>query len=136
MRRTTHQHLCIFRTNRWHILEDMMLLLFLLQSIKHAVSTQALYSVTYLQVIEGTAKLHGCIAELKWSDQAYIPTVNDAKLVSLVEEAAGKLVGIDRWHRLAEPTMAAEDFGFLAGPSPANAFAQGTPCLPTCALLL
>ena len=113
-----------------------MLLLFLLQSIKHGMSTQALYSVTILQVIGCTAKLHGCSAELKWSDQAYIPTVNDAKLVSLVEEAAGKLVGIDRWHRLAEPTMAAEDFSFLAGPSPADALAQSTLCLPTCALLM
>jgi len=87
-------------------------------------------------VIEGTAKLHGCTAELKWSDQAYIPTVNDAKLVSLVEEAAGKLVGVDRWHRLAEPTMAAEDFSFLAGPSPAIALVQRAPCTHTCAPLL
>lgn len=68
-----------------------------------------------VQVIEGTAKLHGCTAEVKWSAQAYIPTVNDAKMVSVVEEAATKLVGADRWQRLAEPTMAGEDFGFLAG---------------------
>ena len=66
-------------------------------------------------MIEGTAKLHGCTAEVKWSEQAYIPTVNDAKLVSVVEEAAVKLAGADRWQRMAEPTMAAEDFGFLAG---------------------
>ena len=68
-----------------------------------------------MQVIEGTAKLHGCTADVKWSEQAYIPTVNDAKMVSVVEEAARKLVGVDRWQRLAEPTMAGEDFGFLAG---------------------
>ena len=68
-----------------------------------------------LQVIEGTARLHGCTADVKWSEQAYIPTVNDPKVVSIVEEAAGKLVGVDRWQRMAEPSMAAEDFGFLAG---------------------
>ncbi len=68
-----------------------------------------------MQVVEGTAKLHGCTADVKWSEQAYIPTVNDAKMVSVVEEAARKLVGVDRWQRLAEPTMAGEDFGFLAG---------------------
>ena len=68
-----------------------------------------------LQVIEGTARLHGCTADGKWSEQAYIPTVNDAKVVSIVEEAAGKLARVDRWQRMAEPSMAAEDFGFLAG---------------------
>ena len=69
----------------------------------------------HAQVIEGTAKLHSCTADLKWSEQAYIPTVNDARVVARVEEAARKLVGAARWQRMAEPTMAAEDFGFLAG---------------------
>ena len=67
------------------------------------------------QIITGTARLHGCTAEVEWSAQAYGPTVNDPALVSLVEEAAGQLVGPARWQRLAEPTMAAEDFSFLAG---------------------
>lgn len=87
-----------------------------------------------MQVIEGTAKLHGCTAELKWSDEAYIPTVNDAKLVSMVEEAAGKLVGAQRWQRLAEPTMAAEDFSFLAGAAAAYHEIQCCP-LEACHLL-
>ena len=71
------------------------------------------------QVIEGTAKLHGCNASVVWSDIAYGPTVNAAPLVSLVEAAAGQLgvttAGQPRWQRLAEPTMGAEDFSFLAG---------------------
>ena len=67
------------------------------------------------QVIEGTARLHGCTADLKWSEQAYIPTINDGRMVAMVEAAAQKLVGAARWQRMAEPTMAAEDFGFLAG---------------------
>ena len=69
----------------------------------------------HAQVIEGTARLHGCTAELKWSEQAYIPTINDGRMVAMVEAAAQKLVGSARWQRMAEPTMAAEDFGFLAG---------------------
>ena len=67
------------------------------------------------QVIEGTARLHGCTADLKWSEQAYIPTINDGRMVAMVEAAAQKLVGAARWQRMVEPTMAAEDFGFLAG---------------------
>ena len=68
-----------------------------------------------VQVIEGTAELHGCTASVRWSEQAYGPTVNAPELVSLLEGVAGQLVGSDRWHRLPEPTMAAEDFSFLAG---------------------
>jgi metal-dependent amidase/aminoacylase/carboxypeptidase family protein len=68
-----------------------------------------------VQIIVGTAQLHGCTAEVEWSAQAYGPTVNDPELVSLVEGAAKKLAGAPRWQRLAEPTMAAEDFSFLAG---------------------
>ena len=72
-----------------------------------------------MQVIVGTAKLHGCNASVRWSDVAYIPTVNSPPLVSLVEAAAGRLgataSGAARWRRQLEPTMAAEDFGFLAG---------------------
>ena len=65
--------------------------------------------------LRGTARLHGCTADLKWSEQAYIPTINDGRMVAMVEAAAQKLVGAARWQRMAEPTMAAEDFGFLAG---------------------
>ena len=68
-----------------------------------------------MQVIEGTAEIHGCTANVRWSEQAYGPTVNAPELVTLVEGVAGQLVGAGRWQRLPEPTMAAEDFSFLAG---------------------
>lgn len=68
-----------------------------------------------MQVIEGTAEIHGCTANVRWSEQAYGPTVNAPDLVTLVEGVAGQLVGAGRWQRLPEPTMAAEDFSFLAG---------------------
>ena len=93
------------------------------QTVNHAL---ACHESPALQVVEGTAKLHGCTADVKWSDQAYIPTVNDPKVVSMVEEAAGKLVGVDRWQRMAEPSMAAEDFGFLAGRTKSSLMPQGS----------
>lgn len=80
--------------------------------------------IPVLQVIEGTAKLHGCTADVKWSDQAYIPTVNDPKVVTMVEEAAEKLAGAQMWQRMAEPSMAAEDFGFLAGQTKSSLMPQ------------
>ena len=73
------------------------------------------------QIITVTALLHGCTATVDWSEQAYPPTVNAAPLVSMVEEVAGKLVGDGEgggklvWQRIVEPSMAAEDFSFLAG---------------------
>ncbi len=76
-------------------------------------------SYTFLaQVITGTAEVHGCKAEVRWSEQAYGATVNAPEMVGLVEGAAKQLVGASRWQRLPEPTMAAEDFSFLAGVHP------------------
>ncbi|BDA48415.1 IAA-amino acid hydrolase ILR1-like 5 [Coccomyxa sp. Obi] len=70
------------------------------------------------QVITGTAEVHGCKAEVRWSEQAYGATVNAPEMVGLVEGAAKQLVGASRWQRLPEPTMAAEDFSFLADAVP------------------
>ena len=67
-----------------------------------------------LQVMTKAAEMHGCTLEVTWRDPPYIPTVNNLEMVSFVEEAAKGLVGEDRWQRLAVPTMAAEDFGFMA----------------------
>ena len=67
-----------------------------------------------LQVMTKAADMHGCTVEVTWRDPPYIPTVNNLEMVSFVEEAAKGLVGEDRWQHLAVPTMAAEDFGFMA----------------------
>ena len=67
-----------------------------------------------LQVITKAADMHGCAAEVTWRDPPYIPTVNNLEMVAMVEEAAQGLVGEERWQRLTAPTMAAEDFGFMA----------------------
>ena len=66
------------------------------------------------QVMTKAADMHGCTVEVAWRDPPYLPTVNNLDMVSIVEEAARGLFGEDRWQRLAAPTMAAEDFGFMA----------------------
>lgn len=68
-----------------------------------------------MQVIEGTAAAHGCKAELSWSAQAYGPTANNKNMADLVLRAGQGLIDAERVRLLEEPTMAAEDFGFLAG---------------------
>ena len=86
------------------------------------VSSRGCYAYC-MQVIRGTAQVHGCKAEVRWSEQAYGATVNDPEIVGLVEGVAEQLVGASRWQRLLEPTMAAEDFSFLAG-APRVSFGQ------------
>lgn len=58
--------------------------------------------------------MHGCTVEVTWRDPPYPPTINNLEMADVVEEAAKGLVGEDRWQRLAAPTMAAEDFSFMA----------------------
>ncbi|KAK9797378.1 hypothetical protein WJX73_007694 [Symbiochloris irregularis] len=70
------------------------------------------------EVIEGTASAHGCRAELSWSAQAYGPTVNAKDMVDVVLRAGQSLIDAERVQALEEPTMAAEDFSFLADAVP------------------
>ena len=70
---------------------------------------------TYAQVITATAEAHGCTAELKWGDVAYGPTVNARAMVARVEAAAQGMGNGVRWLHMEEPTMAGEDFSFMAG---------------------
>lgn len=68
------------------------------------------------QVVEALATAHGCKTEIEWMKIPYIPLVNDAKMVDLVERVAQRF-GEPRgkWERLVEPSMAGEDFAFFAG---------------------
>ncbi len=60
------------------------------------------------------ADMHGCALEVAWRDPPYLPTINNLEMTGFVEEAALGLVGPDRFLRLPVPTMAAEDFGYMA----------------------
>ena len=67
------------------------------------------------QVIKKTAATHGCsVADLRWREHPYPPLVNDQASVDVVERIAKQLVGAKGWERLPAPSMAAEDFSFLA----------------------
>ena len=68
-----------------------------------------------MQVVHTVADAHGCTATIKWTDIPYIPTVNNPKMVSLVETVAQRFGSKGSWERLPAPTMGAEDFSFLAG---------------------
>lgn len=64
------------------------------------------------EVIKQTAALHGCsAANISWQRRPYPPVVNDAKMADLVADVAGRLAKFE-W--LDEPSMAAEDFSFMA----------------------
>ena len=67
------------------------------------------------QVISATAEAHGCTTELQWGDTAYGPTINAREMVAHVEAAALSMGQRATWLHMEEPTMAAEDFSFIAG---------------------
>lgn len=70
---------------------------------------------TFAQVITATAETHGCTVELRWGDVAYGPTINARPMVARVEAAAQGMGNGVRWLHMEEPTMAGEDFSFMAG---------------------
>ncbi len=78
------------------------------------------------EVVPAVARAHGCEAGVEWEAQPYAPTHNDGRLVALLEGVAGGLIGagspalpsVTAYTDLPEPTMAAEDFGFLAQAAP------------------
>lgn len=71
------------------------------------------------EVGEGVAAAHRCTFTIEWEPQPYAPTVNDGGTVALVAATVGALGGGVRFQDLPEPTMAAEDFGFMAEAVPA-----------------
>lgn len=68
-----------------------------------------------MQVVEAVAEAHGCNATIKWLKIPYIPLVNHAKMVDLVESVALKFGEKGKWERLPDPNMTGEDFAFFTG---------------------
>jgi metal-dependent amidase/aminoacylase/carboxypeptidase family protein len=54
--------------------------------------------------------------------------VNDDGMTALVERSAAALLGVDRVHRLAEPTMTTEDFGYFLMQRPGSFYHVGAGC--------
>eukprot|EP00873_Tetraselmis_striata_P040535 jgi/Tetstr1/460799/TSEL_000555.t1 len=70
------------------------------------------------EVIKGVAAAHRCTASLNWSAVPYDALVNDAAMARLTLSAAARMMGSGAVLELEAPSMAAEDFGFLAGAVP------------------
>ena len=59
---------------------------------------------------------------------SYPGVVNDDAMTALVERAASALLGPDRVHRIAEPTMTTEDFGYFLMERPGSYYHIGAGC--------
>ena len=52
--------------------------------------------------------------EVRWRDPPYLPTINSLEMANVVEETAKSVLGEDRFQRIGAPTMAGEDFSYMA----------------------
>jgi len=92
------------------------------------------------EVIEGTAATYGCAVDIEWSPCPYGPTVNEASATALAAHVAQQVAAASDSSSsgggggmpavtaaaLAEPSLAAEDFGFYAQHVPASFIILGT----------
>ena len=90
-------------------------------------------------VVAGVARTHRCEARVEWEAQPYGPTSTDAAAEEALSRVVARLGGGENenddkttsrttstkitYERAAEPTMAAEDFGFLASATSNAVFA-------------
>lgn len=89
------------------------------------------------EVVASVARTHRCEAQVEWEAQPYGPTSNDAaaelalsRVVARLGSGGGRSDGGNdsstngiAYERALEPTMAAEDFGFLASATTSAVFA-------------
>ena len=78
-----------------------------------------------VEVISATALAHGCTSEVDWMEKIhpyYPPLVNDQWAANFMSTVAGELLGNENIVPDVEPTMAGEDFSFIARAVP-SAFA-------------
>lgn len=78
-----------------------------------------------VEVITATALAHGCTSDVNWMEEVhpyYPPLVNDPWAANFMSEVAGELLGKHAVVPDVEPTMAGEDFAFIAKAVP-SAFA-------------
>jgi len=76
-------------------------------------------------IVDGTAKTHGCNATIQYSPDLYPATANDPTLFQEFSQHVGALVAQDGVLTDVEPSMAAEDFSFLAESIPSTFFFLG-----------
>ena len=77
------------------------------------------------EIMTGTAALYGCNVTITNSPDFYPPTVNDPELYEQFSKQVAALVSDEGLARDTEPTMAGEDFGFVADEVPSTFFLLG-----------
>ena len=79
------------------------------------------------KVARNIAAAHGAEAEFT-VDHGFPVTVNDGRVVDVIERTAQSLFGADGFHRMTNPLMGAEDFSYVLEKVPgAMAFLGGAP---------
>ncbi|GMH85942.1 hypothetical protein TrST_g9951 [Triparma strigata] len=73
----------------------------------------------------GIAQTHGCNATVRWSPDYYPPTMNDDDLWFGLGEKVASKVAANGEVTPTNPTMGAEDFGFIAQSVPSNFYLLG-----------
>lgn len=71
-----------------------------------------------VQVSEGVAATYDCTAQVEFSGKQGKPVINDESIYKIVKQSAEGLVGKEHFKYLHDPTMASEDFCYLAGMLP------------------
>lgn len=70
------------------------------------------------QVSEGVAATYDCTAQVEFSGKQGKPVINDESIYKIVKQSAEGLVGKEHFKYLHDPTMASEDFCYLADAAP------------------
>jgi amidohydrolase len=99
----------------------------LLRGTIRALSTETLLSLKdkVEHIVTTTAKVHGCNVTITYSPDFYPPTVNDPDLFHDFSKSVGALLSDSGELMDIEPTMGAEDFGFVAESIPSTFFLLG-----------
>jgi amidohydrolase len=87
--------------------------------------TEALGQRRIQEVVQNTAAAFGAHAEVTWVANPYPVTFNDPAATDHVRQVAGRVIGTDKVHEEAHPSMGGEDFSFYGRKIPASFFFLG-----------
>jgi len=107
---------CVMRTESeaTNVIDDSVYLAGTVRTLDEGVRKMARTRIE--EVIEATAKAHGCIAEIEF-ETGYPVTVNDDAKLEIAREMATLVAGEGRVHERA-PVMGAEDFSYMLNERP------------------
>lgn len=86
--------------------------------------TKAIAKKRFFEIVEGTAKAMGCVAEIDWQE-GYPVTENNERSTEHFLALAKRVLGPSRVIRAEHPTMGGEDFSFYGKHVPACFFFMG-----------